>query len=170
MSPYSLLMCLLVLVIASCSHAKNSPGQQSNTPFQPKDSLTNHLGLTDKTDQKKAMDALNEIQLSGGGKLYSTFANIAHRECTGAIKEYVISSTAFETALLELLNKNYQHLPVEQRKYLASIAAQAQAEYPLTVCGATSFLKDTTTNSKPPYRGTWIFPAILEQRDVVVVW
>lgn len=123
-----------------------------------------------KTEQDKAMDALNEIQVSGGGKLYSTFANIAHSECKGAIEKYVISSLEFEAALLELLNKNYPHLPIDQRQHLASTSAKAQKEYSLTICGTTTSSKDTMITSQAPRQGTWIFPAVLEQRDVVVVW
>lgn len=53
---------------------------------------------------------------------------------------------------------------------LASTSAKAQKEYSLTICGTTTSSKDTMITSQAPRQGTWIFPAVLEQRDVVVVW
>ena len=167
MSLYSISISLLILSVYSCSNAQKSSYNQAET----NDSVINNLAFSDnKSEQEKALDALNDIQMSGGGKLYSTFANIAHSECRGAIENYAISNAEFENALLELLDENYRDLSKEQREYLASTSAKAQKEYQLTTCGSTDPLTDTTMSSEPPRNGTWIFPAILDQRDLTIIW
>lgn len=171
MSLFSFSMFLLVLLVSACSNAQDSSDSQTNNQFNIEDSVVKNFELTDdRTEQEKALDALNEIQMSGSGKLYSTFANITHSECEGAIKNYVISSVELETVLLELLDEYCPNLSSDQRSYLASTSAKAQGEYELTTCGSIVLLTDTTINPKLPHNGTWIFPAVLDQRDVIIVW
>jgi hypothetical protein len=171
MSFYFTAIFLLGLLVCSCSNAQDSSDNQTDVKFETKDSVAHAFKLVDnRTDEEKALDALDDIQVSGGGKLYSTFPNISHQECKGTINNYEISNEEFEDALLELLEKNYHNMSINERTYLASVSSKAQEEYKVSVCGSTILDADATKNMGPPRNGTWIFPAILDQRDLIIIW
>jgi|SaaInlStandDraft_1057018.scaffolds.fasta_scaffold12707_2 hypothetical protein len=161
---------LLVLFIYSCSNVKDSPDSKSNEKFVTSDSVANTFKIIDnRTDEEKALDALDKIQVSGRN-LYSTFPNIDHIECRGTINNYEISKEEFKDALVELLDKNYQNLSSSERNYFASNSSKSQEKYKLTIYNSTITVTDTTINSEPPRNGTWLFPAILDQRDLIIIW
>ena len=171
MRSYSISIIALGFSVYSCSNAQDQSENFNLEKSEFQDSIANSFELIDnRTDQERALDALDKIQVSGGGNLYSTFPNIWHRECQGLVDAFKISNEEFEDALIELLGGNYGNLSAREREYLASTSSKAQEEYEVTTCGSTLANTDTTENAAPPRKGTWIIPAILDQRDLIIIW
>ncbi|MBL4702938.1 MAG: hypothetical protein JKY54_00320 [Flavobacteriales bacterium] len=115
-----------------------------------------------------ALDALDTIQMSGW-QLYSTFPNL-HHDCRGIINSFKIGRLEFESALLTLLNTHYLDMPVEKMIYLTSTASKAQEEYVVRTCESTSEMHILEESTLPPQKGMWIFPSLLNQRDLIFKW
>ncbi len=152
---------LLTLPICSCLDAQHET--VSEVPEEVEYEL--QIGFTE--DEEKALDALDQIQISGW-HLYSTFPNLEH-ECYGDKNSFKISQEHFEDALLYLLNLFYLDLTEEDRRKLASEASKAQEQYTVTTCVPFESLT-LEESSDPPRTGMWIFQSLLDQRDLVIKW
>ena len=150
------------LLIISCS----DPQEDIESPSENE---TIELFQNEFTEeQEEALDALDIIQMSGWS-LYSTFPNHIH-DCNGNIDTFIVTQDQFRSDLLHLLNLHYLDLPVDERTELATAASKAQETYVIKTCGATAdnLILDKTTD--PPKSGTWIFQALLNQRDLIIKW
>ncbi len=173
MTLYSFSILLLGLLLFSCSNAQNSSDNEVDNKFGQNDSLVAAFELKDnRTDIDKAMDALNDIQVSGDGglMLYLTFPNIYHRECTGAISTFEISREELHDALLEVMNKNNRTLTNLERSSLASLASKPWSLYTVKTCGSTTESSELNQGKTPPRKGTWIITEIFGVSDLLINW
>ena len=154
------------LSICSCTDAPDEVKSQEYEEYHPEEEavLTKELNETEET----ALDALDTIQISGS-QLYSTFPEHEH-DCHGNISSYIITRDEFEDALIDLLNQHYLDMPKEKGADLAFRAAKAQEEYIVRTCGSASKLLILEELEAPPKSGMWIFPSLLDQRDLVIQW
>ncbi|MFT5778519.1 MAG: hypothetical protein ACI837_001475 [Crocinitomicaceae bacterium] len=162
MRSLTIILVFLTLSICSCVDAQN---EQKNQPQEENKSLLKNE-LSDS--EGKALDALDEIQISGW-HLYSTFPNLEH-DCQGDITSFKITKEQFEDALLKLLNQYYLDMPEEERIELATIASKAQEEYTIKTCTAASRVLIVEGSVNPPQSGMWIFQSLLNQRDLIIKW
>ena len=72
------------------------------------------------------------------------------------------NSKLFAGFVMILLNIGSRFVKIEVSK--------SQEKYKLTIYNSTITVTDTTINSEPPRNGTWLFPAILDQRDLIIIW
>ena len=124
--------------------------------------------VANDTIVNQALDALNEIQVSGNGgmMLYLTFPNISHSECSGEVANYEISREEFQDVLLSVMNENNRHLNKDEKLALATLASRPWEEYKITTCG----VGDTDSKGLPPRKGTWIITAIFGRSDLIINW
>jgi len=120
-------------------------------------------------EQEEALDALDQIQMSGGGYLYSTFPGIDHRFLPEDTS-FTITSEELHIAIDGLLEKYYDHIPIEKRNELSRKASLVDKEY--LVLGCYGFHKEPFKNvsEEVPISGKWILPEVLSLRDVVIFW
>jgi len=121
------------------------------------------------SEQQSAFNALNTLQRSTDeqNRLYSTFANI-DQDCYPPDTTLTITQSQLLTAMMQFVKANCKKLNFEERDKLAASAVLAQKEYTILHCG-----RNTSANNYedgPPKTGTWILPAVLDRRDVILVW
>lgn len=162
MNLHSCLIILSGLVFFSHSYAQNS----SVSEVDIDESAYSEL------DIDNAMDALNEIQVSGDGKmmLYLTFPNIYHDECIGVVSTIKISREEFHDALIEVMSKNNQRITGTGRDSLASVASKPLGYYTLKTCGSTTKYMKSMKGAVPTRQGTWIIPEIFGVSDLLINW
>lgn len=126
----------------------------------------------DNTAIDKALDALNEIQVSGDGgmMLYLTFPNIYHRECKGTVNTFEISREEFRNALIDVMSKNNRTLNEEERSKLATTASLPLEWYTIKACGSTTEVSIFKKGEVPPQKGTWIITEIFGVSDLLINW
>jgi hypothetical protein len=156
---------VFLLLLLSCTSSKDHDSKQNTIDL-------NHIKRPVFTDNdstvNQALDALNEIQISGNGgmMLYLTFPNISHKECVGEVAHYEITREEFQDALMAVMKENNRHLSNDEKIELATIASQPWEQYKVTACGAG----DSNSKGLAPRKGTWIITAIFGTSDLLINW
>lgn len=148
----------------SCSSAQESKKDQTQFPTNYKVPVAEL-----SSDQEAAFDALNTLQTSTDerSRLYSTFANI-HQACYPPDTHITLSQAEFLTAMQQFVAKHCSSLSMVEQANLAATAVLAQEEYVVWHCPSGSSKHDYQQGL--PMQGTWVFPGVLGERDVILVW
>lgn len=124
------------------------------------------------SDEDMALDALNELQVNGDGKmmLYMTFPNIHHSECVGEVELMKISRAEFKEALLKVMSINNIGISAERQLELATLASKPDSTYMVNICGADHINNNDSSSVTAPMSGTWIISAIFGTSDLLINW
>jgi hypothetical protein len=163
---------VFTLFCYSCFIAPNLPGSEFSESFLQGNSQSFRFNLKNDTTADEALDALNEIQVSGDGgmMLYMTFPNIYHKECKGAVSTFEISRKEFHDALIDVMIKNNRTLTELERSQLAATASLPSELYIVKACGATTESLELNKGEIPPRKGTWIITEIFGVSDLLINW
>lgn len=163
---------VFALFCFSCSMAPNPPNSEFSEGFLQGNSQSLNFNLEGDTIIDEAMDALNEIQVSGDGgmMLYLTFPNIHHKECKGAVSYFEISRKEFHDVLIDVMIKNNRTLTDLERSKLAATASLPSELFMIKTCGATTEPLELNKGEIPPKKGTWIITEIFGVSDLIINW
>lgn len=165
------LIASLVIASISCSNTESKP--HSDTKVEASELQDDYKYKSLETpDEDQALDALNEIQVNGDGKmmLYMTFPNIHHSECVGEIESIEISKAEFKSSLLKVMSVNNTGLSPERQLELASIASKPDSTYRVNICGANHVSNSGSSSITAPMSGTWIIREIFGTSDLLINW
>jgi hypothetical protein len=158
----------LLLLLSSCgsSHEPTEERKYDGLPLTIPDPSSEI-----SEEQQRAFDALNTLQVNSEGHLYSTFPNIK-QPFYPADYTFNITQEQLLTALEMFATRHCKSMPLDQRERLIGEAVMAQEQYEVHHCLSTasslhfSLPSDTTDIT----RGTWVMPAVLDRRDVILHW
>jgi len=166
-----LVVLVLFSLVVACGPPVNKPELEKASNFKlPSSSVGCSDSLIELTTaQQAALDALDELQVSGDGsnRLYGTYNNQYH-PFYPPDTNFFISKEEFLMALSSFLQEHYSLLSAEDQSRLVAASAQAQEEYKVLLCEAEADY--TVHESGLPMKGVWVLPNVLGRRDVVLVW
>ena len=167
MKPLPILFPLLLLLVgcAPSGERKEQGNEYVWRELNPKGSELEALTTT----QAAAFEALNALQISMDEEelLYSSFAGAA-QACVPPDSIFTISQQQFHAALLEFTSLHCHVLQPSERDSLALQSSMAAEQYTVLLCTHHEGVPADTSNL--PMTGTWVLPAVLGRRDVVMNW
>lgn len=165
------LLASLVIATISCSNTESRPHGDAKVETSELQDDYKYKRL-ETSDEDQALDALNEIQVHGDGKmmLYMTFPNIHHSECVGEAESIEISSAEFKSALLKVMSINNTGISPERQLELAILASKPDTSYMVNICGANQASIIESSNVTAPMSGTWIISEIFGASDLLINW